>query len=110
MTCKNEIKLGATFSVDLQRVSSGVPVDLTGYEIESFLKHPKFGEYELDVVNVALLDGRIKLVLESDITSGMIPGTYIWDIRFTHPVSGEVEVFPKDNSVEITFVRGATPA
>ena len=107
MLCKNPIKIGATFTIDITRVSNDDPVDLTGVEVESFLKHPKFGNYEMDVEIVNAAQGQIKLSLDADTTESMLPGDYIWDIAFTNP-DGTVEIFPKDNQVILTFVKGAT--
>lgn len=106
--CKNPIKIGATLSVDIQRTSNGEPVDITDLTVESFIKHPKFGTYEMDVEIVNEELGQIKLVLSSDVTAELIPGDYIWDIAFTDD-EGMVEVFPKDNEqVILTFIKGAT--
>lgn len=108
MSNKYPIKIGATFSVALQRVSGGNPVPLTGVEVTSFLKHPKFGKYELDVMIVDEAEGRVRLVLDADTTARMTPGDYLWDVTYTDP-DGEVEVFPKDNKqVILQFIKGAS--
>lgn len=107
MRCKNPIKIGATFSIDIQRISSGEPIDITGMEIESTLKHPKFGEYEMEIEMVDPVEGQFRLVLDADTTADILPGDYLWDLSFTDS-SGNVEIFPKDNDVVITFIKGAT--
>lgn len=108
MNCKNPIKIGATFSVNMQRMSNGTPVSLTGVSIESYVKHPKFGNYEMDVAVTNAAEGRVTLTLDADTTAGMLPGNYIWDVAFTDS-DGTVEVFPKENDeVILTFIKGAT--
>lgn len=107
MRCKNPIKIGATFSIDITRVSNDEPVNLTGVDIESYLKHPKFGNYEMDVEITNAAQGQVKLSLDADTTASMLAGDYTWDIAFTD-TNGEVEIFPKDNEVIITFIKGAT--
>lgn len=104
---KNYIKLGATLSVDVQRVSNGVPVNLTGYEVTSELRHTKFGIFPLDVEIVNAEEGRIRGVMEADATKKLIPGEYIWDIKYVD-IDGVSEIFPKDNSLTLTFIKGAT--
>lgn len=107
MQCKNEMKIGATCSIILQRVAGEVPIDITNTEINSAIYHPKFGRYELDVTVTNALEGRCILVLDADTTSRMIPGDYFWDISFTDS-DGTVETFPKNNKTIITFIKGAT--
>lgn len=107
MQCKNEIKIGATLLIEIQRVSNNVAVDITDTTIESFISHPKFGQYELDVEIVEPTEGKFRLILDADTTSGMLPGEYIWDMSFTDP-DGNVEIFPKNENVILKFCRGAT--
>ena len=104
MKCKNHIKVGATLTINLQRVSGSVPVSLENIEIESSIRHPKFGTYEMDVEIVDTDTGQVKLTLDSDTTSRITPGEYVWSISFTEP-DGTVEIFPKDNSTTLTFNR-----
>lgn len=104
---KNEIKIGATLSVDIQRVSNGNPIDLTNYEVTSELKHPKFGVFPLEVEITDAEEGRVRGVMEADRTKKMLPGEYIWDIKYVDP-DGNTEIFPKNNSLTVTFIKGAT--
>ena len=104
---KHNIKIGATVKFDIRRVSNNTPVDLTGWEIESFLKHPKFGRIELEVTEVNLPDGHIRLTLDEDTSASLVPAEYVWDIKYTKP-DGDVEIFPKDNTVIFNFIRGAS--
>lgn len=108
MANKYPIKIGATLGIELQRVSGADPVPLTGVDVVSFVRHPKFGKYEMDVEIVDQDEGRIRLVLDADTTARMLPGDYLWDVAYTDP-NGEVEVFPKDNEkIILTFDKGAS--
>lgn len=108
MTCKNYIKIGATLSIDIERVEGEAPVSLSGSSIESYLRHPKYGTYELNLEEIDLDNGQIRLYMDADDTAIMAEGDYIWDIKFVDP-DGNTEIFPKDNQVVLTFIKGATP-
>lgn len=107
MQCKNEIKIGSTLRINLQRVSGETPVSLANTEITSAISHPKFGRYELDVEVTEPEEGRVLLVLDADTTARMIPGDYVWDISFTDS-DGITEKFPKNNKTILTFIKGPT--
>lgn len=107
MDCKNPIKIGATLSINIARHNGDEPVDLTGVQIESMLRHTRFGSYEMDVEIIDAPLGQIKLVLSGDDTANLPAGDYSWDIKFTDP-NGDIEIFPKDGNVILSFVKGAT--
>lgn len=108
MDCANYIKIGSTLTIDITRVNGDDPVPLTNVEIESYIKHNKYGSYEMEVEVIDELEGQIKLTLDADTTVNMPSGDYEWDIKFTDP-DGKVEKFPKNNNVILTFTKGPTP-
>lgn len=107
MDCKNDIKIGATLSIDITRVSGTQPVPLVNTQIASQLRHNKFGVYDMDVIMVNSPNGEFTLLLSADDTANMPAGDYQWDVMFTD-ADGTVEIFPKNGNVILTFVKGAT--
>jgi hypothetical protein len=107
MRCKQPIKIGATLGINLQRTSNGVPFPITNTDVESFLKHPKFGRFEMDVTIVDAATGRVRLELDADATARLLPADYEWDVAFTDQ-DGKVEIFPKEEPLIFTFSKGAT--
>lgn len=112
MASKNQIKIGASLKIDLTRTTTNeagatVPVSLTGVEVTSALKHPKFGVFPFEVEVISAPLGQVRLVLEAAQTLRMLPGEYTWDIVFADN-NDNVEIFPKDNKVIFEFIKGST--
>ena len=104
---KHDVKIGATVTFNIRRMSNGEPLDLTGWDIISFLRHPKFGKVELTVSDLVPSEGSLNLILDETVSSTMVPAEYIWDIKYIKP-DGDVEIFPRDNSVIFNFIKGAS--
>lgn len=83
------------------RDSAGVPIDLTGYtaraQIRDYIDSTVVFEFALTITPTT---GTIDVILNSPISSGLLPGSYIWDIQVTNPsgntrthIAGDVKVY-----------------
>ena len=85
---------GATMSRALCLKKDGAPLDLTGWtgkaQVRPAPESPELVcEMELEFVPE---EGKVRMVIQADVTAEIDPGVYAWDIRLTD-VDGSVRYY-----------------
>lgn len=73
---------------------NGTPLNLTGYTAQAHIRS-NYGDefvYAFTVTIPAPSTGKIDIVLPSNVSAGIAPGTYIWDFQVKEP-SGNIRTY-----------------
>lgn len=85
----------------LLKDSTGAPLNLTGYtarsQIRDYIDSTVVFEFATSIVPT---EGAVDIMLNSTTSSGLAPGSYIWDVQLTNPdgntrtyIAGDVKVY-----------------